>query len=263
MSPHHAQSMTIYSEYDPFAWVYNKYWGDEFTPRVFPILENLVLRRLPVRASILDLCCGTGQLARTLTNLGYRVTGIDGSAEMLRFARENAPDAEFIVGDARSFEVASPFHAVVSVFDSLNHIMTGDELATVFGNVYAALREGGLFFFDLNLEAGYDLTWNDTFSIVEDDHICIVRTSYHPEERIARFDTTIMLLDGGWQRTDLALLQRCYDASEIRSALRAAGFTGVRAYANHARQGLGPLFEEAERAFFVCRKPRKRRGATS
>ena len=84
--------MPIYSDYDPFAWVYNKYWGNEFTPRVFPILEQLVLRELPAGARVLDLCCGTGQLAGTLTALGYRVTGVDGSTEMLRFARENALD---------------------------------------------------------------------------------------------------------------------------------------------------------------------------
>ena len=76
--------MNSYSDYDRFAWVYNKHWGNEFTPRVFPILENLVLRRTPAGGRILDLCCGTGQMAQTLTALGYRVTGIDGSAEMLR-----------------------------------------------------------------------------------------------------------------------------------------------------------------------------------
>ncbi len=35
-------------------------------------LEQLVLRELPARARILDLCCGTGQFAGTLTGLGYQ-----------------------------------------------------------------------------------------------------------------------------------------------------------------------------------------------
>ena len=247
--------MTIYSDYDPFAWVYNKYWGDDFTPRVFPILEQLVLRQLPSGASILDLCCGTGQMARTLTALGYQVTGLDGSAEMLCFARENAPDAEFIHGDARFFELPESYDVVICVFDSLNHVMTLEELTDVFRNVHAVLREGGSFFFDMNMEAGFAMTWHDNFGIVEDDHICIVRTSYSPEERTARFDTTIMLLEDGWERRDVTLLQKCYSASEILTALAAADFTGVESYAHDERQGLIGLTGDADRGFFLCKKP--------
>ncbi len=246
--------MTIYSDYDPFARVYNKHWGDDFTGRVFPILEQLVLRQLPVGASILDLCCGTGQMARTLTALGYRVTGMDGSTEMLRFARENAPGAQFIHADARSFELTQTFDAAISLFDSLNHVMTLEELTTVFRNVCAVLRDNGPFFFDLNMEAGYGLTWDDSFSIVEDDQLCIVRTSYIPEEKTARFDATVMHLEDGWQRTDFALLQKCYPAPDVIAALGAAGFSGIESYCLDHREGLVGLNEEADRAFFLCRK---------
>jgi SAM-dependent methyltransferase len=246
--------MTIYSDYDPFARVYNQHWGNEFTPRVFPLIEQLVLCRLPAGARILDLCCGTGQMAQTLTALGYRVTGLDGSSEMLRFARENAPEAEFVHSDARSFELPETFDAVICVFDSLNHVMTLEELTAVFQNVYAVLKDGGPFFFDLNMEAGYGLTWNDNFGIVEDDLLCIVRTSYSPEERTARFDATVMLLENGWERTDFALLQKCYSVEEVLSALGTAGFGVIESYALDERRGLTGLTEDADRAYFLCRK---------
>ncbi len=244
-------SVTRYSDYDSFAWVYNKHWGHSFTQIVLPILENLILQHLPAKARILDLCCGTGQLAQALTARGYQVTGLDGSEEMIRLARKNAPAGKFIVDDARSFKLPDVYHAVVSTFDSLNHIMTLEELTTVFHNVNTALQEGGLFLFDLNLEEGYQACWEDSYSIVEDDHICIVRTSYRPEERTAQFDTTIFRLQGGWQRSDLTLLQKCYSEAEVRSALEIAGFTEIHGYA----WGVEELTSEAERAFFVCRKP--------
>ena len=246
--------MTVYSDYDPFASIYNKYWGDDFTPRVFPILEQMVLRQLPTGARILDLCCGTGQLAGTLTALGYRVTGIDGSPEMLKFARGNAPDAEFINADARTFKLPEQYEAVVSVFDSLNHVMSLEELTDVFRNVYAVLREGGYFFFDMNMEAGYGLTWNDNFGIVEDDHLCIVRTSYDPDDKVARFDTTIMLLEDGWKRRDITLYQKCYPAVEIIAALENAGFVAIDSYSQHEREGLIEFRSDADRGFFICRK---------
>ncbi len=257
------KSVAPYSDYDRFAWVYNNHWGSGFAQQVLPILENLVLRHLPAKARILDLCCGTGQLARTLTALGYQLTGLDGSEEMLRFARQNAPAGQFIAADARSFKLPDVYHAVVSTFDSLNHIMSLEELTDVFGNVYAVLRNGGLFFFDLNMEEGYKTTWHDSFGVVEDDLVCVVRSSYRPEERTAQFDTTIFYLQGGWQRSDLTLVQKCYSEAEVQSALKTAGFTEIHAYAHDEQRGLAGLTREAERAFFVCQKPVRTNRANS
>jgi len=245
---------THYSDYDPFAWVYNKHWGNKFVPLAISILEELVLPRLPSRASILDLCCGTGQLSQTLIKRGYRVTGVDGSEGMLCFARENAPDAKFIAADARSFELPDAYHAVVSTFDSLNHVMTLEDLTSVFHHVYAALHEGGLFLFDLNMEEGYRTCWDDNFGIVENDHVCVVRTSYHPYERTARFDATILRLQEGWQRTDVTLMQKCYSEAEVRSALARVGFIEIQAYAYDDYGNLAELSTEVDRAFFLCQK---------
>lgn len=246
--------MLTYSDYDLFAWIYNKHWGNNFTELALIALDKLVLPHLPARARILDLCCGTGQLAQTLMARGYRITGLDGSREMLRFARENAPGGEFIQDDARSFKLPAVYHAIVSTFDSLNHIMTLEDLTAVFRNVYAALRKGGLFLFDLNMEEGYKVTWNDNFGIVEDDHVCVVRSSYQTGERTARFDATIFRWQGNWERSDVTLLQRCYSEAEVRSALEAAGFSKIRAYACDLYLNLQDLTKESERAFFLCQK---------
>jgi SAM-dependent methyltransferase len=246
--------MTTYSDYDPFARVYNKHWGNSFTQYALRVLEMLVLPNLPAEARILDLCCGTGQLARILSERGYRVTGLDGSAEMLRFARENAPGVEFIHDDARTFRLPPVYHAVISAFDSLNHVMTLEELTFVFRNVYAALREGGLFLFDLNMEAGYRTTWNDNFGIVEDDMVCVVRSGYLAEERTARFDATIFRRRQNWERSDITLFQKCYTEGEVRSALESAGLSEIHACSYNLHLDLRPLTEDAERAFFLCEK---------
>src|ERR1043166_3636591 len=109
--------------YDDFAWFYNRYWNEEFHGAAFPILERIWLERLPPRANVLDICCGTGYLAGLLTGRGCRVTGIDVSAEMISYARGNVPGAEFHVADVTTFEPRGSFDAAVSTFDSLNHII--------------------------------------------------------------------------------------------------------------------------------------------
>jgi SAM-dependent methyltransferase len=186
-----------------------------------------------------------------LTARGYAVTGLDGSEAMLRFARENAPAAEFILADARDFSLPSAYHGVVSTFDSLNHILRPDELTSAFRCVCAALADGGHFVFDLNMEEGYKSRWRGSFGIVEADHVVIARSSYRPDERIGQMDFTLFFLEDGWQRTDFTLTQRCYSEAEVTSALAAAGFAEVQMY--DAQRDL-ELAGGVGRTFFVCHK---------
>ena len=116
--------MKLYDAYDPFARVYNQHWGF-FATKAYPILEHLVLEKLSPGCAVLDLCCGTGQLAAELSRRGYRTTGLDGSAEMIEIARKNAPDVDFVVQDARNIALTRKFAAALSTFDSLNHVMLG------------------------------------------------------------------------------------------------------------------------------------------
>lgn len=248
-------TQTPFSGYDPFAWIYNKHWGESFLPTILPVLENLVLRRLRRGARILDLCCGTGQLARQLTAMGYRVTGVDGSAAMLEYARQNAPGVEFIQADARSFTLPQKYHAVVSAFDSLNHVMTLRDLKAVFERAYAVLRPGGYFLCDLNTEPGYIHEWHGDFTIVEEDHVCVVQNTYSPARRTATFDATIFRLEEGyWRRTDVLLYQKCHDPGRVKAALKAVGFADIEVFGFDHEAGVQPLNKEMRRAFFFGRR---------
>lgn len=248
--------MSIYSDYDAFAWVYNKHWGNQFTPRALAVLEKLVLPKVSSNARILDLCCGTGQLAQMLLGRDFQVTGLDGSREMLKFARENAPAVQFILEDARTFKLPDRYDVVVSMFDSLNHVMTIDELTTVFQNVRNCLKAGGLFLFDMNMEQEYVTDWQGYYGIVEDDHVCIFPNRYDSEKRIGTVEFTVFRLEyNHWRRSDFKLTQKCYSEEELRSALKSAGFDKIQAYAYEAQKGLVELTEKAKKGFFICQKP--------
>jgi SAM-dependent methyltransferase len=247
-------SDSTYSAYDSFAWVYNKHWAG-YSAKVLPTLEKHVLVDLPQQAKILDLCCGCGHLAALLKKRGFAVVGIDGSEEMLRFARENAPDCEFVRADARSFHLIDRFDAVLSMFDSLNHILTLEELTKVFRNVRTSLKHNGCFVFDMNMENGYKQRWNGSWNIVEQEYVCAVRSQYSPETRLAEFFATIFRqMDGKWIRSDVSLPQKCYRLSEVLEALRTAGFKEVRAYEYGHKEGLQEIVGEGDRAMFICRK---------
>ena len=218
------------------------------------MLDRLLLRHLPDGARILDLCCGTGQLAAVLTQRGYRVTGLDSSGEMLRYARENAPGAEFSVADARDFRLADRVDAVICTHDSLNHILSVEELGGAFRCARAALAPGGRFLFDMNMPGRYPAGWTDSLGVVDDDYVCVVCGRYATAERLLRFDATVFALTAGsWRRGDVTVEERCYPEPDVRSALEAAGFVEIGAYDwKRDLQSEG----EAGRTFFICSKPR-------
>lgn len=242
-----------YADYDAFAWVYNKHWG-HFSTRIIPMLEKVIFPHIPQKGKILDLCCGTGHLARALTDRGYNVTGIDGSGEMIKFASKNAPDAKFIIKDARRFTLPSHFNATVSLFDSLNHVMALDDLRKVFLNVFSSLCSEGIFLFDLNMEEGFEKRWKKgAFNIVEDDHASIVRSSYDSDKKTGAFDITIFRFSDQWKRSDVSLLQKCYSEEDIISAMKLAGFKDIQALDAITDLGL----KDVGRTFFLGRKIKK------
>ncbi len=241
----------IYSDYDRFAWFYNRYWGPEFSSPALAIYDVLLFPELRPGCRVLDLCCGTGQISAGLSERGYSVTGLDGSAAMLRFARENAPDVEFVHDDARTFHLTEPFECAISAFDSLNHVMELDELTMVFRRVYEALTDDGIFLFDLNLEDASEFL-NNTLDMIEDDHICIVRSHYNQIKKLKRYDVTMFQLEHGiWQRNDLTLRQRYYSVNEVLVALADAGFLRVKTY--DARREFGFNLSDG-RMFYLARK---------
>lgn len=245
--------MEHYSDYDDFAKAYNRYWGG-FSTQVLPILEQLALDDIPPGAAILDLCCGSGQLANELASRGYLVTGVDGSEQMLRYARQNAPEATFYCADARSFDLASDFAVVFSTYDSFNHLLTLEDLASVFGKVYRHLRAGGVFVFDMNLDAGFRSRWEGSFNIVADSPVVVVNSNYDAEEQLATMTMTLFTPleedSSLWRRNDVTLTQRAYSAGELKETLAGASFEEIEVF--DARRDLA--MRDEGRAFFRARK---------
>lgn len=148
-------------DYDSWAWLYNRTLGPDYCREKLGFLERTLLARTPAGGSILDLCCGTGQMIPPLVERGFAVTGLDGSADMLRFARQNAPGTEFVQGDARDFRFDEAFDGVLCTSASLNHMSSLGDLRQVFDCVQRSLRDGGVFVFDVNHPAQLRRYWRD------------------------------------------------------------------------------------------------------
>jgi SAM-dependent methyltransferase len=240
--------------YDDFAWFYDRYWNEEFHGVAFPILDRIWLPRLPASARILDVCCGTGFLARLLSDRGYPITGIDLSSEMIAHARSYAPAAEFHVADVCDFVLPHRYDAAVSTFDSLNHILGYDRFEAALRQTAAALKSGASLCFDVLFEEAYRTRFGEGFAIVREDHVLTITGSrFDPRSRVAQCRITMFRrLDGQWRRADAVVKEQCYSPEEIDRALDAAGFGEVACY--DARDlGMGDQLG-AGRTFYVATK---------
>ena len=99
-----------------FARVYNLLWVD-FARTVAPRILDFYARgdTSTTQQTLLDLCCGTGQLSLYFLERGYTVTGLDLSDAMLDQARANtsmfiqAGQAKFVQADAAHFTLDDQF----------------------------------------------------------------------------------------------------------------------------------------------------------
>lgn len=156
-----------------------------------PIIDE-ILDRLPV-GDALDAACGTGRLAARLASRGFRVTGIDGSAEMLEVARTRLPDAKFSEGDLQSLPLPDDAVDLVTTGLALTHV---PDLRPVYAEFARVLRPGG----------------------------SLIVSDVHPDLVLLGSTVKATAADGGaW----LATTHRHSLGDHLRSAL-AAGFTVLR-----------------------------------
>jgi SAM-dependent methyltransferase len=219
-----------------FARVYNMRWGS-FVERVAPLLLELYLTTAAGQAKrpVLDVCCGTGQLALHFLERGFRVVGLDLSEEMLRYAREKAVSylsaglVEFVQADASSFTLEDEqFGLAVSTYDALNHLPDLAALQGCFGSVCPVVVEGGMFVFDLNTRRGL-LRWNN-ISVDESEDVVIINRGIYDgqgDRAYVRISGFVREADGRYERFEETVYNTVFDLEQVRVSLLDAGWHDV------------------------------------
>jgi len=104
--------------------------------------ESLIELLAPQKGEkILDLGCGTGDLARKLSAFGAELIGVDNSAKMIEQARSKYPTIEFLVQDATELAFQHEFDAVFS--NAALHWIKKPKPALT--SIYNSLKKGGRF----------------------------------------------------------------------------------------------------------------------
>jgi sarcosine/dimethylglycine N-methyltransferase len=119
--------------------------------------------------SVLDIACGTGYHTVTLDLNGFEVTGSDGSANMVKKAKENAArsglkDARLVEAQWTSLSAAFPnwrFDAIVWLGNAFTNLFNDAERRKALGEIYGLLKDGGVAVID---HRNYDTMLDKGFS---------------------------------------------------------------------------------------------------
>lgn len=220
---------------DLFAKVYNEKcaaFAKQLAPRILDFYSNKPISE--TNKKILDLCCGTGQLAFFFLENEYKVVGIDLSESILHYAKENAKEyinkgmAKFIKGDAASFNLEEKFGLIVLTFDALNHLDGEESLYSCFKSVLSVVIDGGYFVFDLNTQLGLQ-RWN-SISINESDEITIINRGIFDKENsraLTKISGFINNGEGLYQRYDEVVYNIAYDMDRVKDMLLDIGWKDI------------------------------------
>lgn len=107
-------------------------------PTMLKMLGNVKGRK------VLDLGCGPGIYAKILSDRGAKVKGIDNSDELVKIAKEEAPKAEIVVGDAEKLPYKNGEFDIVMSALVLGHFKSWDKISK---EVKRVLKKRGLFIF--------------------------------------------------------------------------------------------------------------------
>lgn len=248
--------------YTSFARVYDTFMDNvpygEWCEYVAGLLEAYEIRD----GLVLDLGCGTGSLTELLAEKGYDMIGADCSEDMLEIAGEKKEksgyDILYLLQDMREFELYGTVRAVVSICDSMNYIMSEEELLQVFRLVNNYLDPEGIFIFDMNTIYKYRELLGDA-TIAENREACsfIWENSWYEEERVNEYDLTIFEKEenGLFRKYTETHFQRAYEIEMVKRLIQEAEMEFVAVYDAFTKEAPKA---DSERIYFIAREKGKK-----
>ena len=220
--------------YSSFAAFYDSLQSDVMYEQRAGYIAKLFKKydRLPTQ--LLDVACGTGGFSLQFAKMGMSVTAADPSPEMLSVAQKKASatdlDIMLVCQSARDTKLPYAVDGAVCCLDSINHIIDKRELKASFRAVAAAVKDGGLFIFDVNTPFKHrNILSGNTFVIENDDVYCVWQNSDCEKNGIVGICLDFFGKDADrkYIRTTEEFAERAYTDEEIRGMLEPAGLEVV------------------------------------
>ncbi len=91
---------------------------------------------------ILEIGCGSGNLAPFFLKGGYDYIGLDISNDMIKIAKEVEPKAIFITGDMRNLMLNKKFDSILITGRSFTYLVQNREIMKTLQSAHKCLKHG-------------------------------------------------------------------------------------------------------------------------
>ncbi len=205
---------------------------------LFPVntaAAAFIADRAPEGGRVLDLACGTGGCAYTLSQRGYSVTGIDLDPEMIRIAKDKygVRAVAFISGDmldAGRILSGRYFDLVYSIGNSIVHLPDRTAVGRLAETIHALLDDGGVFIAQIvNFDRILSYSLDSLPAIERPEHGVRLLRHYGiaDDRRTVSFDT---VLEAENNRYENSVRLLALTAAELEGILASAGFGDVKVF---------------------------------
>ncbi len=242
------------------AW-YEEWFGDDYitlynhrdeeeSVKFIKTLQSIL--KLKKGHKILDLCCGAGRYSIELAKVGYEVTGIDLSEDLIKTAHKNTAKnglrIDYHIRDMRDIRFVNHFDGVVNMFTSFGYFRKDEENTRVIGAVYKSLTESGWFVLDfMNKESTleklqpYDESVSNGIKVIQ-------KRRYDIET--GRIEKEILINKGGVQKGYNESV-RLFSIEELRAMFWKIGFEIIREFGDYNGTD---LINESPRVIIIGKK---------
>ena len=245
--------------YTAFASVYDRLMADVKYPKWAAFYQTLLKKYDVPQGKICECACGTGSLTILLAAMGYQMTGVDISPDMLfeasQKARKQGAMIPFVKQDMCQLHLHRQMDAVLCTNDGVNYLKDELALSQFFQAAYRALRPGGAFLFDLSTPYKLEHILGDSFLGDETEEIAYLwRNHFSKSRQLVELDLAIFLRqkDGSYQRISEHQKQYAYSFETLTTLLEAAGFAEIALFGDQHMEAPSP---EEKRWHIAARKP--------
>lgn len=202
--------------------------------------EDVAFYRELIRpgASVLELACGTGRLARPLAEAGAAVVGIDVDPEMLAGA-SRVPGLRLVCADMERFYLHHRFDLVIAGYNALQLLPTPAARVACVRAVADHLAPAGVFAFEVRdflaeVDVDVEPTLLGTMAVASTPVTLHGGVHIDRAERTVTYTREFTTGSIAW-RDDVSLA--CLRADEVMATLAAAGLHGEPRPLGTASQG--------------------------
>lgn len=233
--------------YENFAYYYDSLMDQSF----YDDYLSFILKHANFQ-TVLELGCGTGEIAIRLSNLDKNVYATDLSKDMLEVARMKAMENDVHLNLARidmcDFEISEKIDLVLCLCDSLNYVLKEEDVLKVFKNSYQALKDDGTFIFDVDSIYKMEVILKDYIEQNDDPDFYFQWKVNHLDYGYVQH--TVEIIDKiENDRVYENHFQKTLPVEKYKTLLNQAGFHHIGIYSD-----FNEYKENCERVIFICRK---------